>query len=163
MRAPPPPRSEPRPAATPRPTPSNAPTLRREGSQPRPASTPVATPEPEPEPAVGSPTGAASGVALGAAVAGLDNPTFTYGYYLDQMLALIQSRWVRPPLGSGIETTIAFRIERDGRLSELRIEQSSGYSSFDLAGLRAVQAASPLPPLPRSYTHGSLGVRLIFK
>lgn len=102
-------------------------------------------------------------MALGAAVAGLDNPSFTYGYYLDQMLAQIQREWVRPPLGSGVEALVSFRIQRDGRVTELRIERSSGYSSFDLAGLRAIQAAAPLPPLPRGYSHPSLGVNLILK
>ena len=36
--------------------------------------------------------------------------------------------------------------------------ESSGYNSFDLAALRAVQNASPFPPLPRAYRHDSLGV-----
>ncbi len=77
------------------------------------------------------------------------------------MLSMIQGQWVRPPLGGGVEAQVYFRIQRDGRVTDLRIVRSSGYSSFDLAGLRAVQAASPLPPLPRGYTHGSLGVNLI--
>ena len=125
---------------------------------------PSAPPTPAAEnPAQGSPEGVAGGLALGAAVAGLDNPSFTYGYYLDQMLAQIERGWVRPPLGSGVEALVSFRIQRDGRLTELRIERSSGYSSFDLAGLRAIQAAAPFPPLPRGYAHPSLGVNLILK
>lgn len=127
---------------------------------PKPAVPSSATPD---APVQGSPQGVAGGVALGAAVAGLDNPSFTYGYYLDQMLAQIQREWVRPPLGSGVEALVSFRIQRDGRVTELRIERSSGYSSFDLAGLRAIQAAAPLPPLPRGYSHPSLGVNLILK
>jgi periplasmic protein TonB len=96
-------------------------------------------------------------------VVGVDNPDFTYGYYLDRMAALIRAQWVRPPLGSGVEVVLHFRIAADGRVSDVRIVQSSGYNSFDLAALRAVQAAAPLPPLPRSYRGGSLGVNLIFR
>ncbi len=79
------------------------------------------------------------------------------------MLALIRAQWVRPPLGGGIEASVHFQIGRNGEISDLRIVQSSGYSSFDLAGMRAVQSASPLPPLPSGYKQGSLGVTLIIR
>jgi TonB family protein len=138
--------------------------------KPEPAPVPppsAAPPSPAPETAPareGSPTGSpASGSSFGASVAGLDNPDFTYGYYIDQMLAQIRANWVRPPLGGGIETMVHFRISRDGRIDDLRIVTSSGYSSFDLAGLRAVQSASPLPPLPSSYRRGELGVNLVIR
>jgi protein TonB len=180
------PAARPEPRATPAPRPVEAvPTPAPAAPEaPRPLSSPRATPEPRPasppaSPAaagpagegaagapaesLGSPDGVAGGVAFGAAVAGVDNPSFTYGYYLDQMLALIQRQWVRPALGSGIEALVTFRIQRDGRLTELQVATSSGYNSFDLAALRSVQAASPLPPLPQGYPHSSLGVNLIFR
>lgn len=100
-----------------------------------------------------SPVGATAGV-------GFDNPDFTYGYYVDRMLGAIRAHWRRPPLGGEVEMVLHFRIHRDGRVSDVRIVKSSGYDSFDLAGRRAVQSASPLPPLPRSYRHGTLGVNL---
>jgi TonB family protein len=162
-----PPKPEPvKPEPTPEPE-SKAPVLpdpkakkAPEKKAPKATPAPAATPEPEVQ---GSPTGASSGLALGAAVAGLDNPNFTYGYYVDQMLALISGNWVRPPVGSGVEATVYYRIQRDGRITELRIVRSSGYNSFDLAALRAVQASSPLPPLPRGFRDGSLGVNLIVR
>jgi protein TonB len=132
-----------------------------------------AKPAPKPQPAEapaealpevrGSERGAAAGLALGASVAGLDNPDFTYGYYVDQMLAMIQANWVRPMVGSGVEATIYYRIARNGRLTEVRIANSSGINSFDLAALRAVQATNPLPPLPRAFRDSWLGVHLIFR
>lgn len=128
--------------------------------EPSEAPAPAADTEPEPQ---GSPTGAENGLSLGAAVAGFDNPNFTYGYYVDQMLAKISSNWSRPPVGSGIETILHFRIQRDGRITDLRITNSSGINSFDLAALRAVQASSPLPPLPRAFREDDLGVNLIVR
>src|SRR5207237_27457 len=120
---------------------------------------PAATAAP-PSPAPPSPPGP-RGVAGGnpespfsATVGGVDNPTFTYGYYLDRMLLLIRGQWVRPPLGSGVEATVHFRILADGTVENVQLVSSSGYNSFDLAALRAVQAAAPLPPLPRSYREG---------
>jgi TonB family protein len=66
-------------------------------------------------------------------------------------------------MGSGVKAVISFTISRDGSMSELRVEQSSGYNSFDLAALRAVQNAAPFPPLPRAYKHDDLGVHLIVR
>ncbi|HEX7183565.1 MAG TPA: TonB family protein [Thermoanaerobaculia bacterium] len=109
--------------------------------------------------------GAATGSPLGTTAfggrLGVDNPDFTFGYYLDRLLSLIDAQWVRPQLGDGIKATIHFQIGRDGSLSDLRVAESSGYNSFDLAALRAVQNAAPFPPLPRAYRHDSLGVNLI--
>lgn len=166
-----PPKPEPAPKPEPKPPPkpeSKAPVLpdakaKKEPRKPEPE--PVATPEPAaPEPVPqGSPRGTEAGLALGAALASLDNPNFTYGYYVDQMLALISTNWVRPPVGSGVEATVHYRIQRDGRVTELRIVHSSGINSFDLAALRAVQSSSPLPPLPRGFKDGSLGVNLIVR
>jgi len=94
---------------------------------------------------------------------GLDNPDFTYGYYLDRLLSLIDANWVRPSIGGGAYAIITFHINRDGSLSDLRIGQSSGYNSFDIAAMRAVQNAAPFPPLPRAYNHDDLGIHLIVK
>lgn len=110
--------------------------------------------------ATGNPLGSS---AFGSAIAGLDNPDFRFGYYLDQLLSAIDAQWVRPPLGDGVQATISFRIGRDGRMSDLQVAVSSGYNSFDLAALRAVQNASPFPPLPRAYRNDSLGVNLIVR
>lgn len=110
--------------------------------------------------AQGSPLGT---TAFGSELGGVDNPDFTYGYYLDRLLSLIDAQWVRPSMGTGIKTVIFFRINRDGSMTDLRVEQSSGYNSFDLAALRAVQNAAPFPPLPRAFQHESLGVNLIVR
>ncbi len=163
---PPPPKPEPEPAP-----PEEPPMPPAEPEAPAPAPRPQRPPTPAapaapPGPAgrQGSPQGHPLGTStFGSDAVGLDNPDFTYGYYIDQMLALIRAQWVRPPLGGGVEATVHFRILRDGRIDDIRIVRSSGYSSFDLAGLRALQAASPLPPLPRSYRQGTLGVNLIIR
>ena len=112
----------------------------------------------------GSALGSSLGTsAFGAAVGGLDNPDFVYGYYVDQMLAMIGSQWQRPSLGAEVEAVVHFRIHTDGHITDLRVRQSSGYNSYDLAGLRAVQQAAPFPKLPQSFRHKSLGVNLILR
>jgi protein TonB len=112
----------------------------------------------------GAPTGNPLGTtSFGSQIAGLDNPDFKFGYYIDQLLSAIDSKWVRPPLGNDVKAVVSFRIQRDGSLTELEVAQSSGYNSFDLAALRAVQNASPFAPLPRAYRNDSLGVTLIVR
>lgn len=132
-----------------------------EPARPAPESSnepPVAEPETQ-----GRPDAGPGGIALGAAVAGFDNPNFTYGYYVDQMLAKISDNWTRPPVGSGVEAVLHFVIRRDGRIASLRVVNSSGLDSFDLAAMRAVQTSSPLPPLPRAFREETLGVTLIVR
>ena len=112
----------------------------------------------------GSATGSSLGTSrFGAAAATFDNADFTYAYYVDQMLTMIHANWVRPTLGGNIESLIHFTIRSDGSVSDIRIVRSSGYNTFDLAARRAIQSASPLPPLPKSYRHGTLGVNLIVR
>jgi protein TonB len=112
----------------------------------------------------GSPTGTPLGSSsFGSEIAGLDNPDFTYGYYIDQLLAAIDSNWVRPPVGDRVRAIVSFRIQRNGSITDLRVAEASGFNAFDLAALRAVQSAAPFPPLPRAYKNDSLGVNLIVR
>ncbi len=102
--------------------------------------------------------------AFGSEIAGVDNPDFTYGYYLDRLLSLIDAPVAAPEHGRAASRPSShFRIERDGTIADLRVAESSGYNSFDLAAMRAVQNAAPFPPLPRAYRHDSLGVNLIVR
>jgi len=155
-----------KPKAEPKPTPkpeSKAPVLPQKKTDKRqPKPVPKAAPEEAPQ-EQGSETGVLPGMALGAPVARLDNPDFTYGYYVDQMLAQISRNWMRPPVGGGIEAWLHYQIERDGTITRLEVIRSSGIASFDLAAMRAVQASSPLPPLPRAYRDSTLGVNLIVR
>lgn len=122
-----------------------------------------AAPENAP-PRPGAPTGSAVGTAaVGSSIAGLDNPDFTYDYYIAQLLSSIDRNWTRPPVGSGVRAVISFHIQRDGSIADLAVRETSGFDTFDLAALRAVQNASPFPPLPRGYRHETLGVNLIVR
>lgn len=163
--------AKPKPSAPAKPAPRTTETDRK------PTTTPRETP-PSPTPPAGGPAGvapgetgdqvgrrgAASGSALGTTAfgsrIGVDNPDFTYGYYLDRLLSLIDAQWQRPNMGE-VRAVIHFEIARDGSISDLRVAETSGYNAFDFAALRAVQSAAPFPPLPRGYRNESLGVNLI--
>lgn len=129
--------------------------------QPKPAAEPA--PEQAPEGPEGSPRGAPAGTSrLGAEVLGPDGATFPYDYYLEQMLTQIRRGWTRPPM-EGVRTLLSFRVSSNGEIRDIEVRETSGSRAFDLAAIRAVRNASPLPPLPASYRKGSLTVNLIVR
>lgn len=108
------------------------------------------------QPALGTP-----GVGK-AGVLSLEGGPFPFSDYLERMIGLVGRRWQRPALGTDPSATIYFIIDRDGRIRDARVEESSGVGSFDRAALRAVLESSPLPPLPAGYSGNWLGVHLAF-
>ena len=166
----PPPPEPPPPAPPPAPVPEDVPVIvekkkKVEKEPPTPPPPRKAPPPPRIEPPpkrVGSPFGNPLGATTNQATVGVEDPNFTYGYYLDRVVAAISANWVRPPIGN-LEARLHFRIQRDGTIIELRLVESSTSSTFDEAAIRAVSASSPLPPLPKGYTRDDLGINLIVK
>lgn len=62
-----------------------------------------------------------------------------------------------------LRADVTFRIARDGRLSDVAIEHSSGNSKFDESVRRAVLKASPVPPPPEEYYEDFQFVSMDFK
>ncbi len=117
-------------------------------------------PTPPAAAAPGAATGSAAGkAAVGSLTVSLENQDFTYNYYIAQTQSRIEQNWTRSPVGEA-RARISFRIHSDGSISDLTVAESSGFDTFDLAALRAVQNAAPFPPLPRAYTasHESVSV-----
>jgi TonB family protein len=52
---------------------------------------------------------------------------------------------------TGLLVIVRFAISPTGVVSNARVVESSGTQSYDLAGIRAVQKASPLPPPPAKF------------
>jgi len=57
---------------------------------------------------------------------------------------------------------IKFTIQRDGTLTNVTVDQSSGNPLLDNAAQRAVLMTRKLNPLPDAFTNPTLGVRLDF-
>jgi TonB family protein len=122
----------------------------------------VATPAPTQPPA---PAGGGRGLSVGETVSGGASgipADFHFTYYIERMLALIESRWYKPSVPPGTRARVGFVILKSGKVEGIRLEESSGNSSFDRAALRAMYAANPLPPLPPAYGEPSLTVHLSF-
>lgn len=92
---------------------------------------------------------------------------FRWAYYLAAIRNKIGAQWVPPPgldaQGRQIQTTVYFRIGKDGQISVARIESTSGMAFFDQTAMRALLAATPLPPLPAGFTDNYLGVHFGFE
>jgi len=120
---------------------------------------PVAKPAPAP-PAAATTAEVPIG---GSGVTGLEGGDFPYTLYLQGMHRRIGMNWFRPQVPAGTATVIYFRIQRDGTISETKVETSSGNGTFDRAALSAVRSSSPLNPLPFAYDGTYLGVHLTFR
>ena len=92
---------------------------------------------------------------------------FRWAYYLAAIRNKIGSHWVPPPgldaRGRQVHATLYFRIGKDGQISVAQIENSSGLAFFDQTAMRALLAATPLPPLPAGFEDNFLGVHFGFE
>lgn len=133
----------------------------KKGSEAPPVAKPAAAPPPGS--AAASTTTAVEVPVGGSGVTGLEGGDFPYSLYIQGMQRKIGSNWFRPQLVSGAATLVYFRIQRDGTISEAKVETSSGNGTFDRAALSAVRSSSPLNPLPFAYSGNYLGVHLTFR
>jgi TonB family protein len=78
------------------------------------------------------------------------------------MLEAIRRNWDAHQQASGV-AIVRYTIERDGRLTGVHVERTSGYQTLDYFATRAVQATRQLPPLPAAFTEPSLTVSLTFE
>jgi len=109
--------------------------------------------------------GSQGGTGAGGAGGMLDDATFQYGWYLSNMSTMFSRNWTRPikpDLERTLRAVVHFRIQKDGQLTEIVLEQPSGDASLDRSALRAIQDSNPLPQLPPGYGKDSLGVRFFF-
>lgn len=97
----------------------------------------------------------------------LGTSSFPYTYYLQIIIDRVSSNWFTATSNldySGeYQSVIYFKIWRNGQVADLKIEQPSDLPALDLTARRAVELASPFPPLPRDFEGEYLVVHLIFE
>lgn len=149
---------------TPKPKPKK--TTPQEKPKPKTESKP---PTREPEPDKSAPaktrTGSSAKVGSGSKVR-VDDEDFRFAYYLEIIKERISGNWSPPPTGGspeGVISTVYFKISRDGKVSDIEIEDSSKFDLFDRSATRAVSLSSPLPPLPAGFKGNWLGVHFEFE
>lgn len=126
------------------------------------ASPPITRTHQEPETQVTSKAGATLQSGAKLQIPGIA-PGFSA--YLAQVQKEISKQWVptqvETPAGA-VQVVIRFRLHRDGRVSDVKIEQHSGNKYYDLAGMRAVLRAQPLPPFPPELPKADLDAHFSF-
>ena len=147
----------PRAAATPRAGEKELPPV-ASGTTPSPTPAPTTTARAEPPPpALGRPSGSAQG----AGAMTLNVTDFPYAWYLAAVQRKITERWEGRAL-QGRQPVVVFEIGRNGQVSKLVIEKSSGNTYYDQQALRAISEANPFPPLPPEWSKPTLSVQLGF-
>jgi TonB family protein len=107
-----------------------------------------------------NPTG---GLATPAGSLSFDTKGFDWGPYSRRIYWIIWSNWhdrMPPALYAGMkgQVTVHFVIHRDGRITDIEILSPSGIPAYDNAATLALEASSPLPPLPDDFPRESDGV-----
>jgi protein TonB len=92
----------------------------------------------------------------------LDVANFCCPEYLGTMMQLIQRNWNSKQEVAG-EAVVKATIQRDGRLTGIEVERSSGYTALDLTAQRALMLTRQIPPLPPAFTEDHLTVHFIFQ
>jgi TonB family protein len=95
----------------------------------------------------------------------LSNPRMEKSTYLGQVRQRITSFWVAPIVdvnGACYVVVVKFRLHRNGAITGVAIERSSGNDYMDLAAKRAVIAASPLPAFPADINEPYFDARFTF-
>jgi len=86
--------------------------------------------------------------------------------YYNLIWQRIRSAWVLPEGALGgkkdLETIIAIRIGKDGRIEDIQFEKKSGHPQLDESALRAIKKANPLPPLPPGFEGDKFDVGVRF-
>jgi len=120
-------------------------------------------PEPEPEPKPENQSGVVKKHGLGARIEGAD--ALGYAYYLNTILAKIGDNWANPYAGQNktFTATVYFVVEKDGRITEVKLEKGSGNAAYDASTTRALLVTQQLPALPPEFTGPRLKLHLEFE
>ena len=103
------------------------------------------------------------GLSSGGGGAGgyLEVSNFCCPEYLATMRTAILQNWDSRQ-GASAVVHMRFVIQRDGRIADITVEQSSGVQTLDLFARRALMLTK-LPPLPAAYSEAALAVHLYFE
>ncbi len=76
---------------------------------------------------------------------------FKYSWYINNIQAKVEKNWNPPINDESLEVVLIFTIYRNGKISDVRVENSSGNSTLDNLAIRAVKVAAPFGKLPHGY------------
>ena len=92
----------------------------------------------------------------------VDFGTFCCPDWLDQALTQIRANWDGTSDVPG-DSFVKFTIQRNGQLTDVKLDKTSGYSPNDTAAQRAVLYTKQVVALPAAFTNPTLTVNLDFQ
>ncbi len=97
----------------------------------------------------------------------LQGTDFPHAWYVAIVQNQIYENWEPPQrlalIQPGATALVRFRIHRDGKMSGVALDSSSGYTLLDRSALEAVRGMAGLPPLPSDYKEEYLNVVVSFR
>jgi protein TonB len=97
----------------------------------------------------------------------LNTSEFKYFSYFAKLKQKIEQVWNYPEAsrlsGEQGELFLVFTIRRDGYLEDVKLIESSLFVRLDDEAIRAIRAAAPFPPFPKSWELERLNVRAVFR
>ena len=88
-----------------------------------------------------------------------------FAYYVQQITQKVAAQWytnMLDPQAAGHRVFIKFQVQRDGSLTNIRIDQRSGDATLDMTALNAVRHIDTFGPLPDAYTGSNITVTYYF-
>ncbi|MCM1339294.1 MAG: TonB C-terminal domain-containing protein [Muribaculaceae bacterium] len=85
-----------------------------------------------------------------------------FGPYMREMQRRIKSNWNPPQDKFSRKVTLLYEIKKSGEVTNVSIVQSSGNKKMDKSAIKALEAASPLRPLPAEFKEDSVKVQFTF-
>jgi TonB family protein len=73
--------------------------------------------------------------------------------YVHQLEKRIMAAWYLPKRSAALTVALRMNLERSGRISAVRVEQSSGNEHFDESAVGAVRRVAEFPPVPHALDH----------
>ena len=128
--------------------------------------TPSQGPEPMPGSAVADTGARGQGFGLSTGGGGgsgvrLDVANFCCPEYIVTVVERIRTSWNdRAEVPGQVE--VKFTIQRNGRITDVQVERSSGYIALDMNAQRALVSTAQVPELPSGFTNPTLTVYLTF-
>jgi protein TonB len=160
---PPTPAPPPAPVVNPKKVTPKAPVVTKPKPPPKidPKVEPATRPSPAPPPNPGVTPGSGTDVE-NVRVEGIQ---FPYPEYLRNIMNQILRRWARPVGAGALSAEVAFTIQRDGRVREIRVIRSSRNYTFDLEAQGAIEQAAAdraFGALPTGWPGDVLNVAFLF-
>jgi protein TonB len=89
-----------------------------------------------------------------------------FAWYVRVISQKVHENWlayeVNPNISEANRFYLSFDISRDGRPTNIHVEQSSGIPSLDLSAVRALQRIDTFGPLPSDYSGNKVSVEFSF-